>query len=174
MITETTLSLKSYLLEQLEREAALTRKALARVPEGQNSFKPHKRSMELGYLAAVVATMLGWIAIMIETEELDFGTPEAEKFHTKPLATTVDLLSACDVAVVKARRALMHTTDARLEKPWAFKMGGQVLQQGARHLMIADAVFSHLAHHRGQLTVYLRLVNSTVPALYGPSADERF
>lgn len=173
-MVETAISLKSYLLEQLEREAVLTRKALARVPEGQNSFKPHEKSMEMGYLAAVVATMIGWTAIMIETEELDFGTPEAEKFRTKPLATTADLLSACDAAVVKARRALNTTTDARLEKPWAFKMSGQVIQQQARHLMIADAVFSHLAHHRGQLTVYLRLAASTVPALYGPSADERF
>ncbi len=174
MITETTLSLKSYLLEQLEREAVLTRKAIARVPEGRNSFKPHEKSMELGYLAAVTASMIGWIAIMIETEELDFGTPEAEKFRTKPLATTIDLLSSVDAGVVRARRALMHTTEARLEKPWAFKMSGQVIHQGPRHLMIADSVFSHLAHHRGQLTVYLRLADAKVPAIYGPSADEQF
>jgi hypothetical protein len=66
------------------------------------------------------------------------------------------------------------TTDAHLLTPWAFKMGGKAVAQNSRDIMIADAVFSHLAHHRGQLTVYLRLADSTVPALYGPSADERF
>lgn len=172
-MVETELSLKSYLLEQLEREAALSRKAIERVPEGQNSFKPHEKSMELGMLAALVATMVGWIAVMIETQELDFGTPEAEKFRTRPLETKAALQSALESALVKARRALTYTTEVHLQTQWAFKMGGKVVHQGERWRMIADSVFSHLAHHRGQLTVYLRLAEAKVPALYGPSADEQ-
>lgn len=161
-------------LAQLEREAALTRKAVERVTVGQNNFKPHERSMELGYLAALVANMLGWIAFMIESDELDFSTATAAEFRPKVLESPAELVASLDRAVASARKALQSTTDEHLMTPWAFKSGGVTLQQQPRHLMIADAVFSHLAHHRGQMTVYLRLAESKVPALYGPSADERF
>jgi uncharacterized damage-inducible protein DinB len=168
------MTLKDFYLAQLEREATSTRKAVERVPEGQNGFKPHERSMELGYLAALVAGMLGWIEFMIDRDELDLDKAESEGFRTRSLATREQLLASIDDAVAKARRALEGTTDEHLLTPWAFKMGGRAVSQNPRWIMIADAVFSHLAHHRGQLTVYLRLVESKVPALYGPSADERF
>lgn len=166
--------LKDFFLRQLEREAASTRKALERVPEGRNSFKPHERSMEFGYLAALVAGMLGWIAFMIERDELDLSEASAQGFKPKVLDTPAELVASLNDAVRHSKRALESTTDEHLETPWAFKMGGQTLQKQARYLMIADAVFGHLAHHRGQLTVYLRLAEAKVPALYGPSADERF
>jgi uncharacterized damage-inducible protein DinB len=165
--------LKDFFLAQLDREAASTRKAIERVPEGHNSFKPHERSMEFGYLAALVAGMLGWIALMIDRDELNLDAAESEGFRTKPLAGKANLLASLDDAVAKARRALQSTSDEHLATPWAFKMGGKTVSENSRSIMIADAVFSHLAHHRGQLTVYLRLVDSKVPALYGPSADER-
>jgi uncharacterized damage-inducible protein DinB len=165
--------LKDFFLAELDREAASTRKAIERVPEGHNSFKPHERSMEFGYLAALVAGMLGWIALMIDRDELNLDAAESEGFRTKPLAGKANLLASLDDAVAKARRALQSTSDEHLATPWAFKMGGKTVSENSRSIMIADAVFSHLAHHRGQLTVYLRLVDSKVPALYGPSADER-
>jgi uncharacterized damage-inducible protein DinB len=166
--------LKDYLLAQLDREAALTRKVVARVPAGKNSFKPHERSMEMGYLAALVAGMLGWISLMIDRDELDLSRASAQGFKPQVLDTPAELTASLDNAVANARRALESTSNERLLTPWAFKSGGQVIQEQPRYLMISDAVFSHLAHHRGQLTVYLRLASSTVPALYGPSADERF
>jgi uncharacterized damage-inducible protein DinB len=165
--------LKDYLLAQLDREAALTRKAIDRVPEGQNDFKPHERSMPLGYLAAMVANMLGWIALMIDRDELSISDTE-NNFRPQVASSKAELAAALDKQVAEARRALSSTTDEHLLTPWAFKMNGNVVQQQPRHLMISDAVYSHLAHHRGQLTVYLRLNQSIVPALYGPSADERF
>jgi uncharacterized damage-inducible protein DinB len=168
------MTLKDFLLAQLDREAVLTRKAVERVPEGENGFKPHERSMELGYLAALVAGMIGWIAFMVDRDEVDLGDPSSQEFRAKVVATKSELLASVDTAVASARRALEATTDDHLLTPWAFKIGGNIVQQQARHLMISDAVFSHLAHHRGQLTVYLRLASSTVPALYGPSADGRF
>ena len=168
------MELKAYLLAQLDREAAQTRKTIERVPEGQNSFKPHERSMELGYLAALVGTMPGWIAFMIDRDELDFADPASQSFRTRAVDTRTELLAAHDAAVASARQALQSTNDDYLMTPWAFKMNGQVIQQQPRYLMISDAVFSHLAHHRGQLTVYLRLNEAKVPALYGPSADEHF
>jgi uncharacterized damage-inducible protein DinB len=165
--------LKDFFLAQLDREAASTRKAIERVPDGHNSFKPHERSMEFGYLAALVAGMLGWIALMIERDELNLDTADSEDFRAKPLAGKSDLLASLDDAAAKARRALQSTTDEHLSATWAFKIGGRSVSENQRSIMISDAVFSHLAHHRGQLTVYLRLLESKVPALYGPSADER-
>lgn len=167
------MTLKDLFLAQLDREAALTRKTVERFAEGHNDFKPHPRSMEFGYLSALVAHMLGWIAFMIDRDEIDFAEPSSQEFRPKVAATKAELLAGLDAEIAKARRALEATTDEHLLTPWAFKMGGTIVQQQARYLMIMDAVFSHLAHHRGQLTVYLRLVSSTVPALYGPSADER-
>lgn len=167
------MELKTYLLAQLERETAQTRKAIERVPEGQNSFKPHEKSMEFGYLAALVASMLGWIAMMIDRDELNLDEAN-NNFRPKVAESKGELIAAFDAAVADARRALSSTTEEHLYTPWAFKMNGHVVQQQERYLMIADAVFSHLAHHRGQLTVYLRLNEAKVPALYGPSADERF
>lgn len=167
------MTLKDFFLAQLEREATLARKTLQRIPEGQNGFKPHERSMELGYLAALVATMPAWIGFMIERDELDVRDSSIE-FRPKVVARTEELLACLDRSVAEAQRALKDTTDEHLLTPWAFKMNGQVVQEQARYLMISDAVFSHLAHHRGQLTVYLRLAAATVPALYGPSADEHF
>jgi len=164
---------KDFFLAQLDREAASTRKAIERVPDGHNSFKPHERSMEFGYLAALVAGMLGWIALMIDRDELNLDAADSQGFRPKILAGKTDLLASLDGAVENARRALQHTTDEHLSTPWAFKIGGKAVSENARSIMIADGVFSHLAHHRGQLTVYLRLVDSKVPAIYGPSADER-
>ena len=167
------MKLKDYLLAQLDREAESTRKAIERVPDGYNSFKPHERSMEFGYLAALVAGMLGWIAFMIDRDELNLDSADSEGFRSKPLNGKADLLASLDAAVENARRALQSTTDDHLATSWAFKIAGQAVSKNARSIMISDGVFSHLAHHRGQLTVYLRLLESKVPAIYGPSADER-
>jgi len=166
--------LKDYFLAQLDREAASTRKAIERIPEGHSDFKPHPRSMEFGYLASVVASMIGWIALIIDRDELNLDGPEGAEFRTKTLTTKSDLLASLDKAIANARRSFESTTDEHLAKPWAFKMGGNAVSQNPRSITIADAVFSHLAHHRGQLTVYLRLLEAKVPALFGPSADEHF
>jgi uncharacterized damage-inducible protein DinB len=168
------ISLRQFFLDKLDREAVLVRKALDRIPEGLNDFKPHERSMELGYLAALVAGILGWVTLMVERDELNLDDPASEGFRTKALSTKAELFSALETGLFSARQSLAATTDQHLLTPWAFKMNGRVVQQQPRHIMIADAVFSHLAHHRGQLTIYLRLTESKVPALYGPSADEFF
>ena len=168
------MDLKSYLLKQLESEAAITRKAVARVPEGRNDFKPHEKSMPLGYLAALVASMLGWITLMIERDELNLDDQASQGFRANIAEKNAELVAMVEGAVASARRSLESTTNEHLLTPWAFKMGGNTVSQDARYLMIANAVFSHLAHHRGQLTVYLRLNEAAVPAMYGPSADEQF
>lgn len=168
------MDLRSYLFKQLESEAAITRKAVSRVPEGRNDFKPHEKSMPLGYLAALVASMLGWITLMIERDELNLDDQASQGFRPKIAEKNEELVAMVDAAVASARRSLESTTDEHLLTPWAFKMGGHTVSEDPRYLMIANAVFSHLAHHRGQLTVYLRLNEAAVPAMYGPSADEQF
>lgn len=158
-------------LAELEREAASTRSALQRVPEGHNDWKPHPKSMALGYLASLVATMLAWVATMVKQDELDLKSPGAAKFKPLEWRTRSELVAALDAGLAEAREALSNTTDERLLTPWRFVIGGQVVNENPRHIMIREAVFSHLAHHRGQLTVYLRLNEAAVPAICGPSAD---
>jgi uncharacterized damage-inducible protein DinB len=165
------MDLKKFLLEQLQSEAAASRKIIERVPEGRNSWKPHERSMELGYLASLVATMPGWIAMMIENDETDLSGA-GQSFRTRSVATRAELLTSLDDGLARSRKALEATSEEHLMRPWTLKMGGQVLTSGPRYQQIANGALSHLAHHRGQLTVYLRLNEAKVPALYGPSADE--
>jgi uncharacterized damage-inducible protein DinB len=165
------MELKEMFLAQLEREAAASRKAVDRVPEGRNDWKPHEKSMALGPLAALSATMLGWPVLMIEQDELDLDAPSSDKFRTKPISTRAELAKTLEENLENARKALKKTTEEHLMKPWRLMLGGQVLLEQPRHEVITDT-FSHLAHHRGQLTVYLRLLGASVPAIYGPSADE--
>jgi uncharacterized damage-inducible protein DinB len=108
--------------------------------------------------------------LMIDRDDLDLGDPT---FRTRPLGSRAELLAALDEALAQSRRSLENTNEAHLNTNWQLKAGDQVLAGGPRYAMIADAVLSHLAHHRGQLTVYLRLNEASVPAIYGPSADEQ-
>lgn len=166
------MKLTDLFLAELEREAAGTRSALARVPEGHNDWKPHPTSMPLGDLASLVATMPSWVATMVKQDELDLKSPGAAKFKPLEWRKRAELVAALDSGLAEAREALQNTTDEHLMTPWKFVIGGQVVDENPRHVMITNAVFSHLAHHRGQLTVYLRLNEASVPAIYVPSADE--
>jgi uncharacterized damage-inducible protein DinB len=169
---ETGMKLTEYFLAQLERETAGTRKALERVPEGKNNWKPHEKSMELGYLAALVAKMPSWIAMIVQQDELDFAKRSESSFVPKAQLKTVDLLRLLDESIGEARTALQRTNDEHLITTFRFRVGERVVSEEPRHVMIQDSVFNHLSHHRGQLTVYLRLAGASVPAIYGPSADE--
>jgi uncharacterized damage-inducible protein DinB len=155
-------------LGELERETASTRRALERVPERRYDWKPHDKSMVLGYLAELVARLPSWAVLTIKQDHLDLTT-----YKSQPLRTNQELLKEFDASVAGARDALANTTDEHLLKPWRLLVAGQVVMEQVRHVVLRDSVFSHLAHHRGQLTVYLRLLDLPVPAIYGPSADEK-
>ena len=157
---------------QLEREVAGSRRALERVPEGRPGWRPHEKSMELGYLATLVATMPGWIAMAVLQDELDLAPPGGGSQRPAPWTTTAELQAQHDEAAERARRALGGTTDEHLMTPWRLLVAGQVVMEQPRHVVIEDT-FCHLAHHRGQLTVYLRLNDVAVPSIYGPTADEQ-
>jgi uncharacterized damage-inducible protein DinB len=167
------MELKQLYLAQLKREAEATRKAVERIPEGRNDWKPHEKSMPLGLLAALVASMPGWVTLMIERDELNLDDPANAGLKTKPVATRTELLQLLDEGVARSCKSLQDTTEEHLLKPWRLVLGGRVLNEQPRHEMLTDSIFAHLAHHRGQLTVYLRLNEASVPAIYGPSADEQ-
>jgi uncharacterized damage-inducible protein DinB len=160
------------LLAELEREGAGTRRALERVPEGRNDWKPHEKSMPLGYLAGLVATMPAWIKSIATQDALDLSAPG--EFQSRPFATNRELLEAFDKAMAEARAALTGATDEHLTTTsWRLLVQGQVVSEDLRYVALRDGALNHLVHHRAQLTIYLRLNDLPVPALYGPSADEK-
>jgi uncharacterized damage-inducible protein DinB len=165
------MELRDFFLAQLEREADASRKVIDRVPEGRGDWKPHEKSMELGRLASLSATMPGWVAMIINRDELALDDPSNEHLKTKPASSRAELARSLDENVASAQTALKGAAEEHLLKHWRLMMGGQAIIDQPRYEVIADT-FCHLGHHRGQLTVYLRLLGASVPALYGPSADE--
>jgi uncharacterized damage-inducible protein DinB len=158
-------------LDQLKAEAARTRSALERIPEGRDDWKPHEKSMPLGRLAMLVARMPSWIGMIIKQDELDLNPPGGSNFSQGPLRTIGELVQALDEGIGDAQKALANSTEEHLMKPWRLLVSGRVVNEELRHVVLRDT-FMHLSHHRGQLTVYLRLNDVAVPAIYGPSADD--
>ena len=165
------MKLTEFFREQLDREVKRSRKALEQVPDGQYQWKPHEKSMIFGYLADMVATIPTWISMEINRDELDIAPAEGQGTKQAQKETKAELLKALDEAAAGAQSALEQTTDEHLNTGWKLKARGNVVWEGPRHEMIQDTI-NHWSHHRGQMTVYLRLMGAKVPALYGPSADD--
>ena len=165
------MQLTELFLAELEREVVRSRRALEQVPEGKYDWKPHEKSMIFGYLSEMVATIPSWLAMMIEQDELDIAPKDGPQHRPVPRNTSAEYVQALDKASASARTALQGTSDEHLKTTWRLLAGGQVVAQSARHEMIRDTI-NHWAHHRGQMTVYLRLMGAKVPAIYGPSADD--
>jgi uncharacterized damage-inducible protein DinB len=165
------MKMTDFFLAQLEVESGRTRRALQNVPEGRDDWKPHEKSMTLGRLAMLVARMPSWVAMVIQRDDLDLKPAGGSNVDQRPLRTRDELVQALDEGVAQARGALANATDEHLLKPWRLLVAGSVVNQDARRVVLRDT-FMHLAHHRGQLTVYLRLNGAPVPAIYGPSADD--
>jgi uncharacterized damage-inducible protein DinB len=169
--TELIMELTQLFLGELDREAARTRRTLEQVPPGRDEWKPHAKSMPLGRLAGLVASMPSWVTLIIEQEELNLTPPAGQGQFQQP--TTDTLVQTLDRHVAAARESLSKTTDEFLfTTNWRLLAGGSVVMDQPRHIVLRDTL-NHLAHHRGQLTVYLRLNDQTVPAIYGPSADDQ-
>lgn len=154
------------LLPEFDMEMASTRKAIARVPSDKGAWKPHPKSFPLGHLAQLVARMPGWITNVATETKLDLSQGAGYSFET-----TETLLATFDKNVAEARAAIAKLKDADLSVPWSLTMGERVLFSTPRGETIRSTL-NHLIHHRGQLTVYLRLIDVPVPSIYGPTADE--
>lgn len=164
--------IKAHLLAQLDREAPRSRKVLAELPDGKSDWKPHDKSMALEYLANLVAVMPTWIELQTNRDDLDLAPKDGSSIPYEKKTTSAQYVSALDAAVAQARQALQAATEEHLAKTWQLKVRGAVVQQDTRANMIQDTI-SHWSHHRGQLTVYLRLLNRKVPSTFGPSADDK-
>jgi len=165
------MKLTEFLRNELDREVERSRKALAEVPEGKYDWKPHEKSMMFGYLVNMVATIPMWVTMQIDQPELDVAPAEGSKMEQKRLDTSEALIEALDKAAAGARSSFEKTTDEHLMTSWRLLARGNVVMEAPRYEMIQDTI-NHWAHHRGQMTVYLRLMGAKVPAIYGPSADD--
>lgn len=155
-------------LAEFDSEMATTRRLLERVPGEKGEWKPHEKSFPLGHLAQLVASMPGWIASTLYQPDVDLAAGGGYSFE--PTETLVKIF---DESVAKAREALNTVTDAELDEPWSLKHGEHVLLTMPRG-EAARQHLNHLIHHRGQLTVYLRLLDVPIPSIYGPTADEKW
>ena len=164
--------LSETLLPELDQEMATTRRLLERVPDDHAGWKPHDKSMSLGRLATHVAELPSFVGMILGGTELDL-TARAGGYAPKTLDKHQEMLDLFDANVRTARAALESAENEALLQPWTLRRGEQVLFTLPRMAALRALFFSHTIHHRGQFTVYLRLLDVPVPSLYGPSADEQ-
>ena len=162
-------NISSSLIGEMEHEAATARKCLERIPAEKFSWKPHEKSMTFGALSVHVAEMFGWTPVTMQQPELDFA-----KFDYKPFepATTQDLVEYLDKNVAEAIEVLRNSSDETFMENWTMRNGENVYFTMPKVVTMRSFVMNHIIHHRGQLSVYLRLNDIPVPSIYGPSADE--
>ena len=157
------------LAAEMQQEAKTTRRILERVPEGSFAWKPHEKSMSLGRLAAHVAELPELIIPALKQDELDFASGDFKPFEPK---SNAELLERFDRNISAAVEALQQQPDERMGDQWRLRSGDHVLFEMPRALVVRFVGLNHVIHHRGQLSVYLRLLDVPVPSIYGPSADE--
>lgn len=162
------MSIAETLLPEFDIEMATTRKLLERVPGDKGEWKPHPKSFALGHLAQLVSGMPNWLTQMITGTELNLAAQKGYSFEK-----TATLIEQFDRNVKEARATLAASKDADYQVEWKLKMGEQVLLAQPRWDAVRSTI-NHLVHHRGQLSVYLRLLDVPIPSIYGPTADEKW
>src|SRR5262245_25249656 len=159
------MTVKDFLLAEINREVERSRRALEQAPAGKYDWKPHEKSMIFGYLANMVATIPMWMTMQVQQDALDIAPSDGSRMEQKRLDGREELLQALDKAAEGVRAAFEKTTDEHLSTNWRLLVRGNVVLEAPRHEMIQDTI-NHWAHHRGQMTVYLRLMGCKVPAIY--------
>ena len=157
------------LLKEFEHEAQTTRKHLERLPNEKLAWRPHEKSFTAAGLASHITESLGWTAVVFNEDEFNFNPSTYKPYIAESVA---DLLQTFDDNIAKSKQALAAVTEDTLEQPWSLKIMGRVQFERPRAEVFRDFVLSHVIHHRGQFSVYLRLLDVPVPGSYGPSADE--
>jgi uncharacterized damage-inducible protein DinB len=159
-------------LPELDHEMALTRKTLERVPDDKFSYKPHEKSMAMGALALHIAMMPDWGADTLKNDSFDIAPVDGPAYQMPTANNSAELLALFDQNVSKLRTALSTTENEAMMQQWSLLNAGKPIFTMPRGAVIRSMIFNHVVHHRGQLTVYLRMNDIPVPAIYGPSADE--
>jgi uncharacterized damage-inducible protein DinB len=154
------------MLEEFDSETGTTRRVLERVPSDKGQWKPHPKSFAVGHLAQLIAWMPGWVTAALKSSSLDLAAHQGYSFEK-----TETLLDVFDKNVREARQALATASDAAFSAPWSLRRGEQVFFTVPVGVIVRQNI-NHLVHHRGQMTVYLRLLDIPVPSIYGPTADE--
>lgn len=163
------MTISQMLLPEFDQEMTNTRALLECVPEDKFAWKPHEKSMTMGRLASHVAEMPTWAVYTISQDKLEL-TPEMKPFSA---STKKELIDAFSANIASARKAIAGASDEDLGKTWSLIYGGKPVMTMPRAAVLRTMVMSHIIHHRGQLSVYLRLNNIPIPGMYGPSADAR-
>lgn len=153
--------------KELQAEATATRKCLERIPPELFGWKPHERSMELGYLTLLVAEIPLWVALIASGPEIDLGT-----FKHIDAKTTQEVVDHFENNMARAKEALAAMGEGSMDKPFELKANGHTIYTSNKKDQISSNI-NHMVHHRGQLTVYMRLNDIAVPSIYGPSADDQ-
>lgn len=166
------MSINQALLPEYDHEIATTRRALERVPDDALGWAPHEKSMTLGKLANHIATLPMWLSMTLGHDSLDMNPPDGQRMEMPNYGSRKELVEAFDKLAAEARQALATTTDGVLMSNWSLLNGGQTIFTMPKVAVLRSFVMNHLIHHRGQLSVYLRLRDVPVPSIYGPSADE--
>jgi uncharacterized damage-inducible protein DinB len=166
------MAIKDALLPEFDHEMATTRRLLERLPEAEFAWKPHDKSMALGQLAGHIANLPQWCSATLASTVFDLDALPVDARPQLP-ASRAAVLAEFDGKVAAARNQLTSTTDAEFMTPWTLKKGGQEVFTLPRISAIRSFVMNHLIHHRGQLSVYLRLKDVPLPSIYGPTADEQ-
>lgn len=166
------MTIAASLLPEFDQEMASARRMLERVPDGKTDWRPHEKSMPLGRLATHLGELPQWASNAVTLDELDIAPPDAGPFVPTILEKTSEILELFDKNVAEARGHIAGADDATMTRGWTFKVGGQDAFTLPKIAVIRSFVMNHLIHHRGQLSVYLRLLGQPLPAIYGPSADE--
>ena len=161
------------LLPEYDQEMAATRRTLERIPSDRLEWKPHEKSFSMLQLGGHMANLVSWLGTTVNHDEFDMAPPEGEPWAPPELTTLAAVLEHFDANVAENRSVLEQASDARLMGSWKLLSGGQEVLTMPRIAVLRSFIFNHMVHHRGQLTVYLRLNDVPVPSLYGPSADEQ-
>lgn len=167
------MSLAHSLLPEFDYEAAVTRRLLERVPADQVAFRPHPKSFALGDLSLHIVNLLTWFRVTVEQDELDLHPPGGEPWRSAPFESPEATLRKFDADSAAARALLAAMRDETFDRPWTLKYQGNTVFSLPRGQALRTYVFNHQVHHRGQLSVYLRMCGVPLPEMYGPTADSQ-
>jgi uncharacterized damage-inducible protein DinB len=166
------MAIRDAFLPEFDHEMETTRKTLERVPEDKLDFKPHDTSMPMGRLAGHIAEMVGFTPATFQGDSFDFAPPGAPPTKPTVMTSRKQLLELFDKNVAAARAAISKASDGELQKTWTLLNGQKTIFAMPRVTVLRSMILNHIIHHRGQLSVYLRMNKVPVPSIYGPSADE--
>ena len=166
------MSIAQLLLDELDREIEASRTLLERLPEGKWGWRPHEKSMTLGRLATHVAEIPSWSNSILMADEIDFMSPEMQKWTPREMQSKDEILAELESAAETCRGHLEATGDDDFNRDWTMKGGDQVVMKEKKYMVFRRQILNHMVHHRAQLGVFLRLLDVPLPGSYGPSADE--